>query len=329
MRYSTHRLDDYIGYIKTRRKHLNIITEGDSWFAYPASGLAVGHTGTNIIDHIERSELKPNILRLEAGGDEAVAIMAQEQRHRLYRVFHTLRQQEKRKRRGSRVRYVPDCILFSGGGNDIVGDADLPLFLHDWKEVKQRLQAAGEDVDLAGMDENTPGGREQLKKLARACLREAHLNLRIRQIELAYQELVYFRDVFFCDRPEDPNAPRPWILTHGYDDFIPRDVSSRFFLIKAGPWVITHLREHHIEERPEHGGEPALAKLQRAIARFLIARLNESLDALAANNPFFHKVQTVGLLGPDDWRDEIHPTREGFAKIAWKFLQDIQALCQR
>ncbi len=326
MIHSTNKLDEYIGYVKTRRGYFNLVTEGDSWFGYPKSGLALGHTGTNIIDHIERSPLKPNVLRLEFSGDEAVAIMAQEQRHKLYQVFHGLRQKEYRRKASSRVSYIPSFILFSAGGNDIVGDADLPLLLRDWNKVRHRLQAAGQDVDLEAMDEHSPAGRRKLEVLARACLREKHLQLRIQQIELAYQELIYFRDYFFCEQPNDPSATRPWILTHGYDYFVPRDVSSRFFGYKPGPWVINHLRDSHIEERRECGGDPANAKLQRAIARFLIDQLNARLDALAGSNPFFHKVETVGLLQEDEWRDEIHPTPEGFAKIAEAFVTAMKHL---
>jgi len=326
MIYTTHRIDDYIGYVSTRRGHVNVVTEGDSWFGYPASGLAVGHTGTNIIDHIERSELKPNVLRLEFSGDEAVAIMAQEQRHKLYQVFHGLREKERRKRPGSGVHYLPTFILFSAGGNDIVGDADLPLLLRDWEKVKYQLREAGHDVDLGAIDEHSPAGRSKLEALARACLREKHLHLRIRQIELAHQELIYFRDYFFCEQPNDPASLRPWILTHGYDYFVPRDVSSRFFGYKPGPWVINHLRDHHIDERSECGGHPANAKLQRAIGRFLIDQLNECLDRLEAANPFYHKVETVGLLQADEWRDEIHPTKEGFARIANAFIAEMGRL---
>ena len=90
---------------------LQVLAEGDSWFNYP-----VPFTGGGIIDHLER--MAPiNALNLAHYGDPVQTILGVHQRERL-------------------EQYLGDAsngfqaLLFSGGGNDLVGD-QFCLWLRD------------------------------------------------------------------------------------------------------------------------------------------------------------------------------------------------------
>jgi hypothetical protein len=76
-----------------------VISEGDSWFSFPVHA--------NIIDHLdELVGRRMSLLRLERSGDEMVAMTTDAK-------LSTLR--------GYLQRYKPHALLWSGGGNDIVG----------------------------------------------------------------------------------------------------------------------------------------------------------------------------------------------------------------
>lgn len=194
------RFEDFKGMLHVQQDRKTVISEGDSWFGYPASMVPVSHTGTNIIDHIEATH-RFNILRMECSGDEAAAMMSQGQRHRFHDVLSRLQAMGKQ----------PDYILFSAGGNDIVGEHDMMHFLNPWRD---------------GMT-------------AEQCIREARFSLRLEQIKLAYRELILFRDEY---------CPDAHIITHGYDYPIPRDEPARFVfgMVKVKPWIKPYMDQKGI-----------------------------------------------------------------------------------
>lgn len=186
---STHDINQFLGMIATQGGRKNIISEGDSWFGYPGNTFVMGH-GSNIIDHIAATG-KYNVLRLESNGDEAASMMTNQQRHQLVEIINLLNT------KGYKLHY----ILFSGGGNDIVGKDDLPFFVNTY---------------TAGMSAND-------------CVKWNHLNIRIDQIKSAYAELIAIRDDL---------CPDTKIISHGYDYSPASGVPASFFggLIKSGPW---------------------------------------------------------------------------------------------
>lgn len=258
----TYDINQFIAMIATQKGRMNIITEGDSWFGYPSNTLLMGH-GSNIIDHIADTN-KFNLLRLESSGDEASCMMSQEQRHRFIDLIQMLNKYHRKL----------DCILFSGGGNDIVGEDDLPFFLNDYVE---------------GMT-------------AHDCIKWNRLNIRMKQIEVAYEELIALRDELCTDTR---------IITHGYDYPIPSGIPGTFLLgIKTKPWIKPYLDQKGIN-----------VSLHVPIVRLIIDRLNEVLDGLQKNKRNFVKVELRELLQPSEWLNEIHPTPDGFKKVADEFLK--------
>jgi len=178
-------VDTFLRRIEDHPEMPAIISEGDSWFHYPLSD--------NIVDHIEALKCF-NLLRLESSGDEILNILAGRQKRQLRRLLAN-----------APVR----CLLFSGGGNDIVGEDLLPLL-----RTKQ-----------AGMT-------------WRDCIVDHRLERRLQQIKLAYLDLIDIRD---------DNRPDCVIITHGYDYPLPSDIGAKLGPIKvAGPWMKPYMRHRKI-----------------------------------------------------------------------------------
>lgn len=105
-------------------------------------------------------------------------------------------------------------------------------------------------------------------------------------------------------------GPRLPIVAHGYDYFRPSAEGVRIVGLNTGigPWIHPEMVKAEIED-PD---------LQADIAEILVDRFNTDLEQLAADHPdnFIH-VDLRGTLDPaEDWENEIHPTREGFEKVA-------------
>ena len=164
-----------------------IISEGDSWFSFPIHA--------NTIDHLDKmAKFKISLLRLEKNGDELLTIFGGKQKAKLRRYLS---------------RYPVQALLFSGGGNDIVG-ADLPPLL------KKKLPGMNWEDSI----EKTRAMR------------------RIDQLRLAYLDLIDLRD---------DHRPGCRIYVHGYDYAIPNGKPAKVLGIKAGPWLKPHFDDKDIK----------------------------------------------------------------------------------
>jgi len=108
------RADDYFKRVKPLPRTMaftltppsfRILAEGDSWFDYPSPG-------GGVITHLGKLLKKADILNLAHAGDELRQMLSLAQRYEI----------EERLKQGQRRRIPFDALLFSGGGNDIVGD---------------------------------------------------------------------------------------------------------------------------------------------------------------------------------------------------------------
>lgn len=172
-----------------------VLSEGDSWFSFPVHA--------NLIDHLDDlCGRRMSLLRLERSGDEVTAMTAPAK-------LKTLG--------GYLRRYKPHALLFSGGGNDIVG-SELLTFIAP--------RGASFDVEDA-LD--TPG----LKK-------------RYKEIRESYERLIATRDE--C-------APKCLIITHGYGRVIPSGRKAKLWGITAGPWIKPFLeaRGYTLKKRKARG----------------------------------------------------------------------------
>jgi len=162
------RIVAYFKYLKSRPVALTspprVIADGDSWFDYPEILL----TGGAVIDHLENIS-GVEILNTAHHGDSVQEMLGVEKRQRIEALL---------KKPGF------DILLFSGGGNDVVGD-QFCLWLKP----------------------NTGGG-------AASAVDTARLQEILGVVEDGYRDLIDIRD---------RSAPDCWIVTHAYDFPQPSD----------------------------------------------------------------------------------------------------------
>jgi len=104
---------------------VGIVAEGDSWFAYPPHWL-IGKP-PNRVSHISGwAKGKANFYSMASNGDEAVDLLSGDEKHKLVKVL--------RWHKEARNRRPVDLLLFSGGGNDVVGENDYERFIRPYNE---------------------------------------------------------------------------------------------------------------------------------------------------------------------------------------------------
>lgn len=233
-----------------------ILAEGDSWFAYPRRYLLFG-AAANVIDHLAK---RPDLMiyNTASNGDEAVTMLSGEQKLQLIkRINH----------------HHFDHLLFSGGGNDIVGRYDLGFFLRPHR---------------AGMHWQD-------------CIIERRLAMKLEHLKISYQIL--------CELAQEHSQNTDIkIITHTYDLAPPSETGFELFdLIPLGSsWMQPYLLAKNIQSRED----------QAAIVGYLLGAFRQMLLNLGETERRLTVVDTQGLLQPEEWLNEIHPTSEGFGKIA-------------
>ena len=239
-----------------------LVSEGDSWFQFPIF----------LEDVIDQVLPDYNIWSVEAAGDTLQNMVLDNAEYMRALGIH----------RGE-VR----AFLFSGGGNDIVG----------------------EDA------EGRPIVPQLLKPFEAGRPPEWYLDTDAFAAKLLFVEDCY-RKVILNVITEYPDLP---IICHGYDHAIPGGFPGdprNPFWAKQDQWIGRAMREDLKIEDP---------KLQQAIVRLMIDRFNARQKALCGgNNPdgafrnAWH-VDCRGVVG-NRWADELHPTNRGFEAVASRFL---------
>lgn len=243
-----------------------ILAEGDSWFAYPRSWILVGPS-SNIILQLHRLG-GYDITSLAANGDEAVEMLAGSDREQLVDALAS-------------AHY--DALLFSGGGNDIVGQYNIDYLV---------------EVPASGQD---PQARIHEERFAR----------RLGQIERAYRDLLALIGRFAR------NKAMP-VVAHTYDNAVPTGKGAKFVggLVSVKAWIKPYL---------DPMGVPPLQQQQILIE--MLDRFEEMLGRLEVEfNGRLHVVRTRGTIGAAEWKDEIHPTPNGFKNLARKVKSTLDAV---
>jgi hypothetical protein len=235
-----------------------LAAEGDSWFDYPPFA-GWGRPGGVVSS--TANLLSVPILNLAHAGDEARQMLGVDQRRRLERLL-------------TDDRRPLDGLLFSGGGNDIVGD-QLALLLRD--NVGQSTSES---------------------------FHEDRLDAALTLVLSAYRDLRTMRDQL---------RPSCVLFVHAYDVGFPdgRGVCG------VGPWLQPALSVRRWE--PE--------ELGREVLRGLLGRFCDRLQAFCSEDAAGRTVlvATHGTLPRrSDWHNELHPSRDGFEKIAVKFAATIR-----
>jgi len=185
----------YLGdFDRCRRDHPDwpvVVSEGDSWFSYSDVIGQLDDPGDLGGDNQRAWAL----LRLEKNGDEILSILSGGQRAFL--------------RRRVLSRCQIDAILFSGGGNDIIGPDLLPL-------LRQYTAGMG----------------------ARDVVAFSRFERRLRQIQDCYRELL--------DMLGDADQ-QARVYVNSYDYTVPSDKPVKLIGIRiTGPWMLPYLRERGI-----------------------------------------------------------------------------------
>jgi hypothetical protein len=252
-----------------------VVAEGDSWFAYPSRNLLGASSRSNIVNRLSRAA-RLNLLQLASNGDEAVQMLSGSSKHRLIGILS---------------RFPVDILLFSGGGNDIVGEHDFGYLLRNGTQIR------------------SDDPRDYLQK--------GRLERRLSMIEMVYRELVEY-----CD--EYSRNPGIHVVTHCYDYAPPSPRGATFVGGLVRPqggrsWMHPALTGRHIPERHHC-----------AIARHLIDGLAERLLRLQSERPGrFQVVDTRGTLEAQHWANEIHPNYEGFDRVAAAILSRLREIDPR
>ena len=238
---------------------VKILAEGDSWFAYPRRFLAFGKA-SNIV-HVLGREDNYVIYSTASNGDEAVSMLSGEQKLSL----------------SKRLKHTNfDVILFSAGGNDIVGKYDFDFF------IKHR----NSDPDWGN------------------CIDLNRLDNKLNQVKSVYIELIERVRQYSLNRHAK-------IVTHTYDYAIPDETGYKLFdIVPMGDsWTYPYLKQKGFTNMEE----------QKEVVKFMLTRFKEMLLKLEATYPdILFVADTQGTLNKRHWRNEIHPTPEGFKKISQK-----------
>ena len=188
-----------------------------------------------------------------------------------------------------------DGILLSGGGNDLIDEADDILI-----DKVDRPANAKDPADFC----------DQTK-----------LRTLIEGVQAAYRTIAAMRD-----GPRGPGRKVP-MLTHTYDYATPRNAPARFFFARLGPWLFRALKASEV---PESQWIAVADYLIDTLADGLLA-LSKGPNAIKN----FHVVNTRGLLkraqlghpgDSNDWQNEIHPNDRGYKKIAKKIEPILESL---
>ncbi|MEJ8569422.1 hypothetical protein [Elongatibacter sediminis] len=171
-----------------------------------------------------------------------------------------------------------DVVLFSGGGNDIVGS-----------ELKRYLHPGG-------------GTREGIQLVNRTAL-----NRTLDRMRNQYRTLRGTVDHFVGAAGR--SVP---IITHGYDYAFPSGEGLSLIggLITAGPWILPSFKKKEIDDLDDQ------VLIVNFLVDQFNEMLADLASDDAAGIQDFHHMDLRGTLAREDWADELHPTSGGRDKLA-------------
>jgi hypothetical protein len=171
----------------------------------------------------------------------------------------------------------------------------LTTFLGFERETVEMIVLSGGGNDFAGADDLLPLLKFGVEDDITSWFKAQETAALFSRITRGYENLIYLRDTF-C-----PAAP---IVTHCYDYAPPTGKG----LLAFSPWIRPALQQI---------GMPAA--LHDDAVRYIIDHLAQVQQELAKATKNYHFVDTRNSLQDSDWDNELHPTFDGFNKIAARF----------
>ena len=247
--------------LRDRPGLLRVAFEGDSWFSYP------GLRGGNLYSRLSRRYSRVAAsLQMAEPGDVIASVLAGCQHRLLREAFE---------------KHRIDVLLYSGGGNDVVGDDLRDLVKPASEPQVLRLPLRFGDVDVPEVAANH--------------LSLARFDHALQRIEAGFHTILDLRDKY---------RPSSVVIGHAYDYARPSGRGLHVAGIVRGPWL-----------RPffDEAGVPRDA--QPELVAFLIDQFARALAGIVSTRRNFIVVDSRGTLGDDEWSDEIHPSSKGFARL--------------
>jgi hypothetical protein len=182
-----------------------------------------------------------------------------------------------------------DALLFSGGGNDIVG-TELKNYLYKKSATRTGVQLIKKSV----FEDALHHMKEQYRELRRT------VDADIRS----------------------PNGGTVPIITHGYDYAHPSGEGFELLggLVTLGPWILPNFMEKEIDNLDEQ-----VEIINFLVDQFNELQNTLQTSARSGIEAFYH-IDLRGCLKREDWADELHPTAAGRDKLAAKLRGEIVSI---
>lgn len=199
-------------------------------------------------------------------------------------------------------------ILLSGGGNDLIAAAGVLPRHADGSPVPPNSRLFLKSFEWG---HETLGASRYLSDAGWAIFAE--------HLAGQFQDVIVLRD-------QDQNRDVP-LICHGYDYPMPRNAPASV-LFGVGPWLYPAMVAYEIPESDWLAVSTELIRRLAALIKGIIT------DLVAAGRRNIHFVENPGTLVPatprstnpsNDWENEIHPSREGYVKLAALWRPVIEA----
>lgn len=271
---------------KKKTPPITILAEGDSWFRYPVSSRDPrSKPGGGVINSLKRI-LGTKIHNLAKHGDEAHEMLTGEQRDLLKDAL------ERGPDSDSNEKHY-DYLLFSGGGNDLVGKKTFYKWINNHRKGEEMEACAGNYLN-----------KHTIK--CAFCILEA-----------PYKELFKIRDTY---------SPETHILLNAYDFAIPdgRNICHK------GPWLKPGLDTRKVPNNDlELRSDIVELFLKRFHDKFLceVTKLTKNgvtvVPTQGAIAKKFKDHKEYRKNYKKYWANELHPNPKGFYVIAEEFAKII------
>ena len=250
---------------------LVLVSEGDSWFQFPIF----------LKDVIDRLDDDFNIWSVGSAGDDLQSMVVNDPEYLEALEMHA---------------DSFHAFLFSGGGNDIVGEKSggSGSYLEDMLKPFEPGRPPEWYLQTDGFDE------------------------RLAFIKQSYRTVLQTVKQEFSDKP---------VLLQGYDYAIPGgfpDDPRNPKWADQDQWIGQYLRGDKLKFQD--------LDIERGVVRHMIDRLNDMQKQLCGGNNqggefdnAFHVDNRGTMEDVDDWADELHPNKKSFKKVAKNYMSVLAA----
>lgn len=162
---------------------------------------------------------------------------------------------------------------------------------------------SGGGNDLAGPEDFTPMIEVDCSKCktAEACLRKGQPTRLFGKVTEALGTIIELVE------KKIPGTP---VFVHSYDYANPNGLG----FLGLGQWLQFPMDQCKVPR-----------SLQQELVNLLIDRYWDALVKLQKNNPQLHLVDQRGTLDREEWANELHPTPNGFRKVAKRWIPELKA----